>query len=210
MLELEGQFSVLDVLQILAYKPGEYEVRFGDEFLHIANGNVTFYSGGSPEKCVRAVARYRGAIKVRPTRARRAFSFPVDELVVRAIFEAPGEERGLPEEFADAAESVRKELGEGVCLAIFSEGGEPILLSGDEAEARRCWRVWEISSHKLVPGLRRLTLVAGQEICFFIKARHQVLMGKASARVGVGPLQEALDRLARKFWAGNGEPEKAG
>ncbi len=200
MLELEGQFSVLDVLQILAYKPGEYEVRFGGEFLHVADGNVTFYSGGGPEKCVRAVVRYRGDIKVRPARVKRAFSFPVDELVVRAIFEAPGEEKGLPEEFADAAESVRKDLGEGVCLAIFDEGGEPILLSGDEAEARRCWRVWELASGKLTSGLQRLTLVAKGEVCFLMKARSQVLMGKAPAEVSLGLLQEALNRLIQKFW----------
>jgi|GEM_PF-3128919 len=99
MLQIKGELSLLDTLQMLKVLEGSYVVRTQDHEIHVKDGIITWFSGGDEEKCIDYIASYKGQVQVESGTVRESFSLPIDDAVLQATFRTPYEN---PQEDAPA------------------------------------------------------------------------------------------------------------
>ncbi len=197
MLELEGPFTLVEVLQLLGMKGGSYVVEAAGGVLHVRDERVVWFSGGGPEECVEFIARYSGNIRVKASPVEEKFSLPIEEAVLKAIFKAPEEPR---KKLNDAFAVLEGEFGGEAWFAL-AEGGQlrELSRSADKEEAKRALRLCELAE-KLAQALSeevRAVVISGKErVMKVLKLRKGVLVGCCRASVGLPALSEALGRLA--------------
>ena len=91
MLEIKGDISLIDALQMLIPLRGTYVIHTKDGEIHVKDGAITWFSGGGQEECIRYIASYKGRVNVENSPTNEAFHLPIDVAVMRAAFLLPEE-----------------------------------------------------------------------------------------------------------------------
>jgi len=86
MLEIKGELSLLDTLQMLRVLEGSYIIRTEDAEIHVRDGNITWFSLGNRDDFLKYLSSYEGRVKVNGAPVKESFLLPIDELLLQAAF----------------------------------------------------------------------------------------------------------------------------
>ena len=92
MLEIKGDLSLFDTLQMLKVLEGSYIIRTHNRELHVKDGIITWFSGGNEKRCVEYIASYKGPVRVENGPVRKTLSLPIEDAVFQAAFKLPYKE----------------------------------------------------------------------------------------------------------------------
>ncbi len=91
MLEIKGDISLMDALQMIKPLQGEFIVHTEGEEIHVKDGTITWFSGGDEEGCLKYISRYTGNVKIETGKVKIKCKIPIDEAIMRAVLAAPPE-----------------------------------------------------------------------------------------------------------------------
>ncbi len=86
MLEIKGELSLLDTLQMLRVLEGSYIIRTEDAEIHVRDGNITWFSLGNRDDFLKYLSSYEGRVQVNQAPVKESFLLPIDEILLQAAF----------------------------------------------------------------------------------------------------------------------------
>lgn len=198
MLEIKGDLSLLDTLQMLKVLEGSYVIKTEDAEIHVKDGTITWFSRGDSEDCIRYVASYRGKVQVETASVMEAFSLPIEDAILQAVFLSPS---------GQTREEV-KEVEESTCPT--PETGWFALVMGDriigsqnvrDEKIAEVMQLWE-SAGKIVEGLSELMCTGKGGALYIMGEGDTVLMGYCMEKRFLGIIRQSVRRLKKHVHRG--------
>ncbi len=186
MLEIKGELSLLDILQMLRILDGSYVIRTEDGELHIKNGHITWFSKGDAEKCIDYIASYRGRVRVESSGVREEFSLPIEDAVLRASFKYDGYDE-LERATCPAPES---------WFALVKEGEIIANESADVRQVEEVLSIWKTMEDALEE-LHELVVFGKEGVLYAVRHGGVHIVGFCRKSRMVGILRQAVRRLTK-------------
>ncbi len=192
MLEIKGEISLLDTLQMLKILEGSYIIRTEDAEIHVKDGNITWFSLGDSQKLVEYVASYRGRVQVENAPAKEVFHLPIDEAVLQAAFIRPAPGVGEEEE----KENIKCPTPETGWFALVTGSRLIKTHNTEEGKVREVVHLWEAVS-PVVDGLSEMICTGDRGSLYILREGKTLIMGYCTERKFLGILRQAVRRLSR-------------
>lgn len=190
MLEIKGDISLIDALQMIKPLQGEFIVYTEGEEIHVKDGAITWFSSGDEDRCLKYISRYSGNVKIETGKVKMKWKIPIDEAIMRAVLVAPPNKNTDPETVLTSIDRTRG------WFALIK--GERIIASKhiDRKKLKEIlsfWKTVEISGKKPI----ELILITRNGVYDMLKTGNNFIIGFCESDKALGKLHGAVKELKK-------------